>query len=76
MTIIRRLLDLQLSTYIFYHFIDIDECLADPCDKNSACTNSDGSFTCTCNTGYNGDGISCAGEISWWNIIQMIAWIQ
>ena len=61
---IRRLLDLQLSTYIFYHFIDIDECLADPCDKNSACTNSDGSFTCTCNTGYNGDGISCAGEIS------------
>jgi len=61
---IRRLLDLQLSTYIFYHFIDIDECLADPCDKNSACTNSDGSFTCTCNTGYNGDGFSCAGEIS------------
>ena len=23
------------------------------------CTNNDGSFTCTCNGGYTGDGIDC-----------------
>jgi hypothetical protein len=43
-------------------FTDIDECAATPCDVNAACVNTDGSFTCTCNTGYSGDGFSCAGK--------------
>ena len=46
-------------------YLDINECSADPgpCDTNAACANSpDGSFTCTCNSGYTGDGISCTGE--------------
>ena len=35
---------------------DIDECLADPCLHNGNCTNTDGSYTCSCVpqwTGYN-----------------------
>ena len=37
---------------------DIDECTAatDNCDVNAACSNTVGSFTCSCNTGYTGDG--------------------
>ena len=30
------------------------------CDTNAACTDTDGAFTCACNTGFSGDGISCA----------------
>merc|ERR1711966_258608 len=29
------------------------------CDANAACTNGDGSFTCNCNSGYTGGGVSC-----------------
>jgi hypothetical protein len=45
-------------------FVDTDECTAgtDNCDTNAACTNTVGSFTCACNTGYNGDGTSCTGK--------------
>ena len=37
---------------------DIDECTAGThtCDANAACTNTDGSFTCACNSGYTGAG--------------------
>ena len=31
---------------------------------NAACVNTDGNFTCTCNTGYSGDGFDCAGKIN------------
>ena len=43
---------------------DIDECAADssPCDENADCTNTDGSYSCTCKQGFNGDGMSCKGS--------------
>ena len=43
--------------------LDINECLTNNggCDQN--CFNNDGSFYCTCNTGYflSSNGLSCIG---------------
>ncbi|XP_035665958.1 P-selectin-like [Branchiostoma floridae] len=39
---------------------DIDACLANPCDTNATCTDNPApalDATCTCNTGYTGDGL-------------------
>ena len=45
---------------------DIDECAisSDNCDSNAVCTNTAGSFTCACNQGYTGDGLTCLGNDS------------
>ena len=32
------------------------------CHNNATCTNTDGSFTCACNTGYTGNGVTCSGK--------------
>lgn len=41
--------------------IDVDECAvpSDNCDAEAVCADTTGSFTCTCNAGYTGDGASC-----------------
>ncbi len=52
---------------IFFFSADIDECQrnTDNCDADNAqCTNTAGSFTCMCNEGFTGDGITCSGLIS------------
>ncbi|XP_071104963.1 protein kinase C-binding protein NELL2-like [Haliotis cracherodii] len=43
---------------------DIDECVpsAHSCDTNADCTNTEGSFTCTCKSDYVGDGETCTGK--------------
>jgi hypothetical protein len=40
---------------------DIDECTdgTNNCDKLAACSNTPGSFECTCPAGYEGDGTTC-----------------
>ena len=42
---------------------DIDECATGihKCSVNANCYNNDGSYTCTCRTGYSGNGRSCQG---------------
>ena len=47
-----------------FHSSDIDECSSGTynCDTNATCTNIPGSFTCTCNQGYTGDGVTCRGK--------------
>ena len=34
----------------------------DNCAENLICMNTPGSFSCTCNEGYTGDGTSCVGK--------------
>ena len=44
-------------------YLDTNECLQNStCHPNATCTNAEGSFICTCNIGYNGDGIACNGK--------------
>ena len=47
--------------------VDIDECATnlDTCDLNAECTDTDGSFNCTCNHGYVGDGETCSELLYW-----------
>ena len=46
---------------------DINECTANVhnCDANAFCNNTEGSYKCTCSPGYDGNGISCTGKLSW-----------
>ena len=40
-------------------FIDINECLSNPCHDNANCTDTEGSFDCQCKVGFSGDGHNC-----------------
>ena len=44
-------------------FSDLDECTtaSHSCDVNSLCQNTVGSYACSCNAGYTGDGKPCNG---------------
>ena len=47
---------------------DIDECSAvlNPCDEKADCSNTDGSYSCTCKQGFTGDGSTCEGTTHAW----------
>ena len=55
-----------LSHVVTVHNIfvsDIDECATGDhtCHVNADCSNTNGSFSCSCITGYSGDGKTCIG---------------
>ena len=60
-TIVSKQLVLCLSLFFQGNLCaDIDECaLIDSCHENATCSNSYGNYTCSCNVGYYGNGISC-----------------
>ena len=53
-------------TYQIFDLIvpDLDECKTNTssCDVNADCANTVGSYSCTCRTGYTGDGQTCSGK--------------
>ena len=52
------------ATCIYILLLDTNECTlgTDNCDANAACADTEGSFTCTCNPGYEGDGVTCQSK--------------
>ena len=49
---------------LLWVFIDIDECETGihACHKYASCTNTVGSYECSCEKGYVGDGRYCSGK--------------
>jgi len=43
---------------------DTNECLTNNggCDTQAICTNTPGSFSCSCKSGYSGNGFNCLGN--------------
>ena len=54
------------SSINMFVVLDIDECGASSpvCDINANCSNTRGSYICTCRAGYTGDGKTCQGRIN------------
>lgn len=53
--------------------IDIDECAIgyDNCNVNADCTNTEGSFNCSCHSSFFGNGIFCDSKNMIYNIIRI-----
>ena len=54
-------------------FSDNNECALGThnCHANATCSNTNGSFTCACKTGYSGNGLVCVGMR---NIVALIVY--
>lgn len=51
---------------ISFAFADVNECAnaeSNDCGANALCTNTNGSYSCRCLVGYQGDGVVCTGEV-------------
>ena len=54
-----------LSYYYHLWTADVNECTShnDTCNDNATCHNIQGSYTCSCNFGYTGNGFFCTGML-------------
>ena len=53
------------KTNMLIQILDIDECAmasTNDCSANAYCKNTIDSFTCTCKSGFAGDGRNCTGK--------------
>lgn len=54
---------------------DVNECEnaeSNDCGLNALCTNTNGSYSCGCKVGYQGDGVNCTGKVALETGIQML----
>jgi len=54
--------------------IDLNECTlgTHDCHAQATCTNTIGSFTCACKTGYSGNGVTCTGTFFFYHFLLFI----
>ena len=52
---------IRYDTYVLTALYDECATDADNCHANATCTDTELSFTCTCNEGFKGDGTRCTG---------------
>ena len=54
----------NISKLVWIVGADVDECVSDspPCSINAECLNTLGSYICSCNPGYTGNGSHCRGN--------------
>lgn len=58
-----------ITKYVLYYPVDMNECdlgITDICHEYASCTNTNGSYICTCDVGYTGSGQNCTGMLRWW----------
>ena len=67
---------LYCTCAFYYIFADIDECsLEGTCVPEAVCTNSIGSFSCVCRTGFTGNETYCEGKVIEIEVVvQILAW--
>ena len=58
-------INLCLVINLFILFVDVDECSSSNgnCSAQATCINNLGSYECTCNVGYIGNGYQCDGML-------------
>ena len=63
--LIHSIYTMYMYTYLLacMHSTDINECELEihSCSPYANCTDTDGSFNCTCREGFEGDGFNCTG---------------
>uniref|UniRef100_A0A0G4IC14 EGF-like domain-containing protein n=1 Tax=Chromera velia CCMP2878 TaxID=1169474 RepID=A0A0G4IC14_9ALVE len=54
-----------LANFLVGSWTELDECAAGVhnCDPQAICANTNGSFTCTCTSGLDGDGVACGFRV-------------
>ena len=54
----------DVIVFVAFVTIDINECIASSslCAANAQCENNEGSYVCSCNTGFTGNGKTCNGK--------------
>ena len=45
-----------------HYFVDLNECLTEPCHPNALCTDILGGFSCSCKGGFTGNETFCEGR--------------
>ena len=55
----------HVNVYSMSFQLDIDECNegTNLCDANANCINTNGSYECICNSGYEGSGRTCNSKL-------------